>query len=682
MKRKLAAVWFADVVGYTSVSAEDEAGALELVSILQEVADRVVTERDGRVVKFIGDAAMTEFGSAEAAVDAALELVEEFRARVRSGSRDAELRVGVHLGELSAAEDGDIYGDVVNTAARLQGHAEPGTALVSEDVWRQLRRRPTLSFEERGARALKGKEEPVRTFEVTRRYDRHAQAAAPPHDPTDRRRRLVVLPFESLRADPDVDFLAFGLPDAVSSSLMGVNFLVVRSPLKQPGGGERPDPREAAREAGADLVLSGSIQRAGTQVRVIAQLTDGRHGTLLWNATSTRELGDLFEVQDDLTRRIVDSLAEPLTFEERESVSRDVPASGKAYSLYLRANETSVRGRDWAGGIRLYREALAEDSAFAPAWARLGRCHRLLAKYGDDPGEAATHEREAEEAFRRALELNPELPLAHSLLAQFEVETGRPIEGLRRLLGRAAKHRSEVDLFIGLTHACRYCGLSAASLASHERAVALDPLVLTSVAYTHLQTGDFEGALAAAPRSDPSHFYALQSLGRAEAARSLYDELSGQAAFERLRAFADAVLATMAGERERALGRGRDAIEGFPDAEGRYFIARCWSALGAREDALEVLEKVVEDGLYCVDGLRGDPMFDPLRETPDFGALLERCDAARAAAVEAFLQEGGGALLGLDEAALALGPAGRPEPYPTQRSQPADRTVDASGRRE
>ncbi|HSR43267.1 MAG TPA: tetratricopeptide repeat protein, partial [Longimicrobiales bacterium] len=539
-----------------------------------------------------------------------------------------------------------LYGDVVNTAARLQGEAEADHVLVSDDVWKQLRNRRSLVFTEAGPRVLKGKAEPVMTFVATRRYLPAPPASEDAAEARDQdRRRLVVLPFQVHRPDPEVDFLAFGLPDAVSSSLVGLSSLVVRAPPALPSGSPRVDPRVVARAAEADLVLSGTVQRAGDQVRVSTELADGRHGTLLWKETSTMELGDLFELQDDLTRRIVESLAAPLTAEERDAISRHVPGAGDAYELYLRANQVAVAENDWTEGVELYRRALDADPDYAPAWARLGRCYRLLAKYVDAPEEAAADRRRAEEAFEKALELDPELALGHNLFAHFEVEAGRPVDALVRLLRRAARHPNEVELFVGLTHAARYCGLSMASIAAHERAVELDPAARTSVAYSYLQAGKWERALETAAPQDPARLYALQSLGRVEEGRHAGGGARPPNIAGVFQDFERTVLATSAGDRERALEHGQRAIEGFPDPEGRYFVARCWAALGALDEALDVLATAVTGGFLCVDGLNLDPMFSDLRSTPSFGALLERADAGRKAALDAFRQWRGPELL-------------------------------------
>lgn len=164
-RRRLAAVWFADIVGFSSLSHVDEDSALRLVEILQALATRVTDRHRGRVVKFLGDAVLSEFKSTEAAVRSAVELLESYHAEARSLGSDSTLRIGVHLGEVVVAGE-DIYGDGVNTAARLQGTAEPGQVVVSEDVWRQLRMRPEFRFESKGEVELRGITARIGVFHV------------------------------------------------------------------------------------------------------------------------------------------------------------------------------------------------------------------------------------------------------------------------------------------------------------------------------------------------------------------------------------------------------------------------------------------------------------------------------------------------------------------------------------
>ena len=198
--------------------------------------------------------------------------------------------------------------------------------------------------------------------------------------------RMIVLPFRWLRPDAETDFLAFSLPDAITASLSGLQSLVVRSSVAASRfGGEMPDPKRLAEEADVDAVLTGSLVRAGGQLRVSTQLTAVPAGTLLWAQTTQVSVGELFQVQDELTHRIVDSLAIPMTAADRSLLTRDVPSNERAYGCYLRGNQLSHDRQQWAAARDLYLRAVAEDPRYAPAWARLGRIYHVL---GNTPTRA------------------------------------------------------------------------------------------------------------------------------------------------------------------------------------------------------------------------------------------------------------------------------------------------------
>jgi DNA-binding winged helix-turn-helix (wHTH) protein len=278
--------------------------------------------------------------------------------------------------------------------------------------------------------------------------------------------RLIVLPFRMLRPDAETEFLAFSLPDALTSSLGGLQSLVVRSGMAAARfAGEPLDPKRIGIEADVDAIVTGTLLRAGNEVRVATQLTDASSGTLLWSHAAQTPVGDLFRVQDELSRRIVASLSLPLTNHEQQMLQRDVPASAKAYEYFLRGNQLSYDSKQWSIALDLYLQCVDEDPDYAPAWARLGRIHHVMGKYlptGTQDGLVL-----AEAAFRRALALNPDLTIAHKLFAQLEVDLGRAHDAMIRLIERA--HTADPELLAGLVSACRYCGLLDASVAAHLR---------------------------------------------------------------------------------------------------------------------------------------------------------------------------------------------------------------------
>ena len=248
--------------------------------------------------------------------------------------------------------------------------------------------------------------------------------------------RLLILPFRMLRDDADTKFLAFGVPDAVVSALGGVESLVVRSSAAAARFGERPDLTRVAAEAEVDAVVTGTLLRSGEQLRMNAQLVSVPSGTVLWSQSLQVALGEAFALQDSLVEHIVAALSLTLTARERRRLKADVPASATAYELFLRGNE-SVGPQAIASSSnlrvarQLYERSVEEDPRFAPAWARLGRCHYLIGKADEHREQNFAR---ADTCFRRALELSPDLPLAHNLYALFEIDQGSARSAMVRLI--------------------------------------------------------------------------------------------------------------------------------------------------------------------------------------------------------------------------------------------------------
>lgn len=383
-----------------------------------------------------------------------------------------------------------------------------------------------------------------------------------------------MLPFRPLKPDPETEFLTFSLPDAIASSLSGLESMAVRSTLAASRfAGEVPDLAAIAAALDVTLVLGGTVLRLGDRVRVSTQLVEAPRGTLLWTTTAETAVTDLFQVTDSLVARIVESLALPLTVRERQALRRDVPGSGRAYELYLRASGVGRSPDTWTEARDLYLESLRVDPGYAPAWARLGRVHRLMAKYAadDDPGLTGL----AEEAFRRALAINPELSLAHHLYAQLEMETGRSIEAFGRLLDRARVRHADPQLFTALVQACRYVGLLDVSRAAHDRARQLDPTVKTSVAYTAFAAADYARAAAdARDNDDPLEGFALAADGRLDDARVALENTHRRFGNNKTwAAYLELALAYARGDRAVALSRA-DACLSIPfrDPEGLFHL--------------------------------------------------------------------------------------------------------------
>jgi len=458
--------------------------------------------------------------------------------------------------------------------------------------------------------------------------------------------RLIVLPFRLLRDDPDTAFLAFSLPDAVTSSLSGLESLVVRSSLAASRyAGAPADTRAIGADADVDMIVTGTLLRSADAVRVNAQLTEAASGTLLWSHTAQATVGDFFQLQDELTRRIVESLAVPLTARDKQRLVTDVPSSKAAYDHFLRGNQLSVDPKQWSVARELYERCVAEDPRFAPAWARLGRVYHVQTKYiesaGGDTDECLTR---AESAFKKALAINPDLPIAHKLYAQLEADLGCAHDAMVRLVSRA--RTADPELMAGLVTACRYCGLLDASVAAHQRARALDRKIPTSVMHTWFMQGDWE-RLAALPVAEFPYIVALAlvEFGRGDEALAPLREVEARMPTRR-RHVAVAARALIEGRTAESVSQMKAMLSpDFRDPEGRFYVARHVARYGDADEALTQLEGVVADGFSCYPVFERDPWLDALRPKPGFTELLERCASRHAASRRAFEELNGRGVL-------------------------------------
>jgi non-specific serine/threonine protein kinase len=462
--------------------------------------------------------------------------------------------------------------------------------------------------------------------------------------------RLVVLPFRMLRPDPETDFLAFSLPDAITSSLSGMGSLVVRSSaVAARFAGETPDLKALASDANVDRVVMGTLLRSGDQLRAVAQLIEAPGGTVLTSHTVQTPLGDLFRLQDDIARRVVEALSLPLT--GAASNTPDTPHHARAYELYLRANELA---RSYEGMIQardLYEQCLDLDPAFAPAWAHLGRSHRVIAKFID----ASSDELRAKTALDRAIALNPRLSVAHKYYAQLEAEMGLSIGAMVRLLEQAARNSNDPELFAGLVHVCRYCGLFDQAIEAHAEARRLDPNAPSTIEQTILMTVDIERLLALGPRtSSPGggdhgiKVIGLGLAGRLDEARETLLTMTQMTRIETfntwttyLQAWIDRRVPDMIAAQESL-----SALKLMNDPEALFQIGSLFCDVGEFDKGLDYVQRAIAKGYYVAPTLERRTQFDAVRDWPAFTTLLAAAEDGRTRALAAFREAGGERLLG------------------------------------
>jgi tetratricopeptide (TPR) repeat protein len=397
--------------------------------------------------------------------------------------------------------------------------------------------------------------------------------------------------------------------------------------------------------------VMGTLLRAGDEVRAVAQLVEAPSGTLLASHTVQAPLGDLFRLQDDICRRVVEGLSLGLTG-ERPATVRDVPHNPRAYEFFLRANELARTYEGLTTARGLYQQALDLDPGFAPAWAYIGRAHRVIGKFIEVSADSVAR---AEAALQRALELNPRLSLAHKFYAHLEADMGQSSRAILRLLGEATRHGNDPDLFAGLVHACRYGGLYDESMAAHAEARRLDPNVPTSVEQTMMMTGRLEELLAldmppAASLADEGiRIMTLGLGGRRDEARQM--RLQGHhppqvPALQRWGEYVTAWLNGRSDDMRLALG----SLEGLriqDDPEALFIEGWLACDVGDYETGLAHFERALDRGYFVAQTLSAAPQFDPLRDQPRFQMLLQKAEAGRQQVRAAFVEAGGAKLLGV-----------------------------------
>jgi serine/threonine protein kinase/tetratricopeptide (TPR) repeat protein len=473
-----------------------------------------------------------------------------------------------------------------------------------------------------------------------------------------RLKRIAVLPFRLLRPDPEIDFLRLGLADALGTSLAGHDDMVVRSVLALPASiAGADDVRQAGVELDADFVLTGTLLRSGSRVRVSAQLVEVGTGHATWAQQTDGSLDDLFELQDSMACTIVTSL--PFARSQSRD-SSEIPRSEVAYRLYLQANQLAREPSTWIAARSLYRDSVGADDRFAPSWAGLGRLERVIAKYQIGGTDVTEGYEAAERALRRALELSPALPQAHYHYAQLEADTARTEEALLRLLRRLHVRRTEPEIYAGLVLVCRYCGLLPASVAAHQSAVALDPTIKTSIALTRLAGSEFEEGLRIATdeKDDELRMIVLAGMNRPDEALALARQPSRLPGRESMAATRMFLLAFFEGRRDDAVAalhamagvdpHHLDVWPRFPDGEDVVWMAGFYIRLGLYDLGLLGFRAAIEQGYFSVAQFDADASLDPVRSQPAFVEAMALARTRHQRAVSIFKAEGGSGLLGVD----------------------------------
>jgi adenylate cyclase len=524
VQRRLAAILAADVVGYSALMQRaEEATYAEFERLKRELIEPSLSRHEGRLIKTTGDGALAEFASPLAAMRCAVEIQDH----LASGSSPLRLRVGLNLGDVIVGQDGDLYGDGINIAVRLEGTADPGGILISEKVYSEVEGKLDVGFEDRGEQQLKNISKPVRAFAVragafSALSDRLSAAPPLPDKPS-----IGVLPFENMSGDPEQEYFVDGMVEEIITALSRFKWLfVIARNSSFTFKGKAVDVKEVGRRLGVRYVLEGAVRKASGKVRITGQLIDAVTGAHIWADRFERDLTDIFALQDEVTVAVVSAIQPKLLQTEIAMATRRRPENLTAYDYYLRAlPQFYLSTREGlAEAIRLAHRALELDPQFGLVAALAGGCHmqNVLFGYAVDP---QFERKEAVRLFRLALSLDdsdPEILAWAAIISAFMVGD---CESSVEMADRAVALNPNSLLAWGSRgHVYRIAGLLEEALRSFERAIRTSPvdprlhLTLVGMAQALIELRRFDEAIVAgkkALRQNPSFSPAYRCLASA-----------------------------------------------------------------------------------------------------------------------------------------------------------------------
>ena len=523
VQRRLAAILAADVVGYSALMQRaEEATYAEFERLKRELIEPSLSRHDGRLIKTTGDGALAEFASPLAAVRCATEMQDH----LAEGSGPFKLRIGLNLGDVIVGQDGDLYGDGINIAVRLEGIADPGGILMSEKVYSEVEGKLDVGFEDRGEQQLKNISKPIRAYAVRAgAYSAPTErlSAAPPL-PDKPSIAIAVLPFENMSGDPEQEYFADGMVEEITTALSRFKWLfVIARNSSFTYKGKAVNVKQVGRELGVRYVLEGSVRKAAGKVRITGQLIDAVTGAHIWADRFERDLTDVFALQDEVTVAVVSAIQPKIIQTEIAMAARRRPENLTAYDFWLRAiQQSSLATREGlAEAIRLAHRALELDPGFgrAASLASVFHLNNFVFGYSTDP------QFELEEAVRlsrlalRIDDGDPNTLARASLISAYVV---RDSESALEMADRAvALNPNSFDAWGCRGWVYGAAGLPQEAVRSFERGIRMspiDPAMFAGMGMALVELRRFDEAIVAgrkAQRHNPSHPLAYLCLASA-----------------------------------------------------------------------------------------------------------------------------------------------------------------------
>jgi adenylate cyclase len=631
---------YTDMVGYTALGQRNEALSLALVEEQRKLIRPILDRHHGREVKTMGDGLLIEFSSALDAVRCSYDIqrtIREFNFSLAEDRR-IHLRVGIHLGDVIDI-GGDISGDAVNVASRIEPLAEDGGVCVTRQVHDGVQSKFELEFHSLGQKPLKNVKDPQEVFAMVMPWSEGSS----PSPTKDQDNRVAVLPFRNMSADVNDEYFAEGMTEEIISAISRIPDLGVISRTSVTGyKNTNKKAAEIARELNVGTLLEGSVRKAGNRVRITVQLINAREDRHLWVENYDRNVEDIFVVQSEVADKVASSLHLRFTEQDKQTIERGGTSSVEAYTLFLKGR-LNINRWDKApllGAIGYFEQALTHDSGYALAYCGLAWAYSKLG-FQDimNPVEANA---KAELYAKKALELNDSLAEAHLSLAYVLV-------GHYDFEGREKELRKALELNPSLAEAYLQLGTNYAfmlrwneCLRAIEKALEVDPLSVNTSGNAgtwYLYAGEYDKAikhLEDALELDPSNTFYLDNLGLAHIHKGLVEQglqevekavrMSGTPI-----SFGDLAWAyVQAGRPDEA----RRLLTRLQQSENSQLpsptaIAGIYAVLGEKEKALDWLERAYEEHSGYLPSVNGDFVFDSIKGEPRFRALLGKMNLAR-----------------------------------------------------
>jgi adenylate cyclase len=426
VNRKLTAVLYADIADYSRLTQNDEAGTHREAMVVLDEASNAITNGGGKVLRYSGDAILAEFESAVNATNCAVEIQKMLAERnaEKADVDKVQIRIGLNIGDV-IQDRGEIYGDGVNLAARLEAAAEPGGLCISAALQEQVKGKIPVEFRDGGRQTFKNIADPISVYHWHPKA-RESSAASVSRDEFEIRPSIAVLPFDNMSGDPEQEYFADGITEDITTALSKIrSFLVIARNSSFTYKHQAVDTKIVAEELGVRYVLEGSVRKAGNRIRVTAQLIDAPTGHHVWAERYDRELEDIFDLQDEITQTIAAAIEPELSAKEREMAARKPPDSLGTWETFQRAmwDFYSFEKEQHPVAIELFEKAITADPAFAPSYAYKAYCHYAAVMMGwtDDPEHHLTL---GMECAKKSLALDPKDAVGYFAISRIHMIRG------------------------------------------------------------------------------------------------------------------------------------------------------------------------------------------------------------------------------------------------------------------